>query len=686
MNRNRLANATSPYLLQHADNPVDWHPWDEEALALAREHDRPILLSIGYSACHWCHVMAHESFEEPATAELMNRLFVNIKVDREERPDLDRLYQTAHQLMARRPGGWPLTMFLTADEHTPFFGGTYFPDRPRHGMPAFTEVLQRVADHYRDNRDEVRRQGRAVQAVFPRLEPEPGAPDAPLDDAPIAKAREQLAAHFDADHGGFGSAPKFPHPSNIGRLLRHWRHGAAGSDPDVQALFMATLTLRRMADGGIYDHLRGGFCRYSVDRAWRIPHFEKMLCDNAQLLSLYAQTWRATGDEAWRNVARETADWVIAEMQSPEGGYWSSLDADSEGEEGRFYVWARDEVRALLDNDAYAAFAPAYGLEDEPNFEGRWHLWRAVDDDALARRLALPVSTVRARLDAARSRLLDARDRRVRPGRDDKVLTGWNGLMIAGMADAARALDEPRYARSATAALEYVRAALWRDGRLLATARDGRAHLNACLDDHAWLLAGTLSLLECEFRPDWLDFATALAELLLARFEDRERGGFFYTSDDHETLIHRARVFTDDACPSGNGVAALALQRLGCLLVEPRYLAAAERTLRAAHAALDEYAHAHATLLDALEEHLHPPQIVVLRGDENDVVALREVATAVYAPRRRVYVIPPGAPLPPALAGRHAERTPVAWVCEGMTCAPPVYTPEALAERLTESR
>ena len=380
---NRLAAETSPYLLQHAGNPVDWYPWGTEALSRAVAEDRPILLSIGYSACHWCHVMAHESFEDPTTAEVMNSLFVNIKLDREERPDLDKVYQIAHQVLTQRGGGWPLTMFLTPDDLTPFFAGTYFPREPRYGMPGFVDVLQRVAAYYRDHRDDIRRQNGSLREVFADLVP-PAGGDEPLSRAPIDAARSELESSFDDKFGGFGGAPKFPHPASIERLLRDWQATAGDTEPDLKALYMASLTLKRMSEGGLYDQLGGGFCRYSVDPYWMIPHFEKMLYDNGPLLALTAQAAIATGDGFFRRVAVETAEWSIREMRAPEGGFHSALDADSEGHEGRFYVWDREEVRALLTAGEYAAFARRYGLDREANFEGSWHLHCFVSIETIA--------------------------------------------------------------------------------------------------------------------------------------------------------------------------------------------------------------------------------------------------------------------------------------------------------------
>ncbi|MDA1063463.1 MAG: DUF255 domain-containing protein, partial [Proteobacteria bacterium] len=371
---NHLVKETSPYLLQHADNPVAWYAWGEDAFAAARAGNKPVLLSIGYSACHWCHVMAHESFEDDATAELMNRLFVNIKVDREERPDIDRIYQTAHQLLTQRGGGWPLTMFLNPADQRPFFGGTYFPKERRYGMPAFGELLTHIASYYENNAADVRSQGDRLSEVFARLEPQPADAALSISVDPINKVREQLAKSFDGDFGGFGGAPKFPHPGTIERLLRHWRTTAKDDEPDIDALFMASLTLTRMAEGGIYDHVGGGFCRYSVDRSWQIPHFEKMLYDNGPLLAIYSQAFLATGEALFGKTAAETADWMLADMRAPDGGFYSSRDADSEGEEGRFFVWTPASVAALVAPDDYPIVASRFGLDKDANFEGEWHL------------------------------------------------------------------------------------------------------------------------------------------------------------------------------------------------------------------------------------------------------------------------------------------------------------------------
>jgi uncharacterized protein len=682
---NRLSHETSPYLRQHAHNPVDWYPWGAAALERARAERKPILLSVGYSACHWCHVMAHESFEDPATAKVMNDLFINIKVDREERPDIDRIYQIAQQMLTQRSGGWPLTMFLTHDDQQPFFGGTYFPREARFGLPSFRDLLLRVSQYYREHEKELRSQNAALMSAFADLNPPPGAADMELTDAPLRAGRALLAKTFDPRNGGFGGAPKFPQPKTLERLLRDWHASTNAREPDLHALYMATLTLKRMGEGGINDQLGGGFARYSVDEYWMIPHFEKMLYDNAALLAVYADAAAATGDAFYAHVAAQTAAWTMREMQAPEGGYYSSYDADSEGHEGLFYVWDREALRQALTAQEYEAFAPRFGLDRAPNFEGRWHLhvFQSVED--VAKSLGRTVDAVATLLESARGKLLAIRGARVWPGRDDKILTSWNALMIRGMAVAARALARPDLAASATRALEFIRGTLWRNGRLLATYKDGRAHLNAYLDDYVYLADAVLELQQVRFRSDELAFARDLLDVVLARFTDPD-GGFFFTSDDHESLIHRSKSFGDDATPAGNGIAAFVLQRLGHLLGEPRYLAAAERTVRTAWPVLEKYPHAHTSLALALEELLHPPETIILRGEMPELESWsRELAT-LYAPRRMVLAIPKGArELPPALADKPARGAAVAYVCRGSVCSAPLESFSALANHLREA-
>ncbi|MGI9342300.1 MAG: thioredoxin domain-containing protein [Gammaproteobacteria bacterium] len=683
---NKLGDETSPYLLQHADNPVHWQPWGDEALELARREDKPILLSIGYSACHWCHVMAHESFENDDTAELMNRLYVNIKVDREERPDIDKIYQSAHQLIQRRPGGWPLTVFLNPADQRPFFAGTYFPKHPQHGLTSFDDLLQKAADYFRDSRRELEQHGEAIVDALVQIDTAKPAEQELLTPAPIDAARDAIASSFDAQYGGFGGAPKFPHPSNIERLLRHWRATASGDTPDKDALYMCALTLTRMAEGGIYDQLGGGFCRYSVDGEWMIPHFEKMLYDNGPLLALYAQLWLVSGDDLYRRVAAETADWALRDMRAADGGFFAALDADSEGEEGKFYVWTPDELRSLLTDDEYRLIAMRFGLDRPANFEGSWHLRVTRSLEEVAKTAAIDKSQVLATLDKARAKLLQTRDARIWPGRDDKILTSWNALMIRGLAIASRSLQRPELADAAAAGVDFIRDRLVVDDRLLATWKDGRARFAAYLDDYAFLLDATLELLQAQWDTKHLGFATWLANRLLADFADAEAGGFFFTASDHETLIHRSKSMSDEAVPSGNGVAALALNRLGHLLGEPRYIDAAAATVRATGAALLDYPHAHASMITALDEILDPPEIVVIRGERARIDEWRTALGAVYAPRRLLLAIPADeSGLPDALDVRKPGADTVAYVCRGTACTAPLTSLDALAAELKES-
>jgi len=676
---NRLARETSPYLQQHAGNPVDWHAWGEEALRRAREEDKPILLSVGYSACHWCHVMAHESFEDPGVAEVMNRLFVNVKVDREERPDLDQIYQLAHQMLAQRPGGWPLTMFLTPDG-APFFGGTYFPKEPRYNLPGFPQLLERVAQIYREHRDEIGRQNETILATFESMQPGTPAHHSELSVAPVDAALRSLKTSFDSRYGGFGGAPKFPHPAELEFCLR--RSAAAG---DGAAERVSTYTLERMALGGIYDHLGGGFSRYSVDAQWQIPHFEKMLYDNGPLLRLVSDAWTATRNPLFSRVAEETAAWVTREMQSPEGGYYSSLDADSEHEEGKFYVWTLEEAKALLSADEYAMLAPYYGLDGPPNFEGtHWHLHVARTLGAVAEPLGKSEDQCARLLDSGREKLFAAREKRVRPGRDEKVLVSWNALMIAGMARAAVVFERGEWLASAKRALGFVHGTMWKNERLLATYKDGQAHLNAYLDDYAFLLAALIELMQAEFDRETLAFAEDLADVLLEQFEDKENGGFFFTSHDHERLIHRPKPGYDNATPSGNGMAAFALQRLHFLTGEPRYANAAERTLAQFHPAMSERPEGYATLLAALEEHLVPTRTVILRGPQAELPRWRSALAQRYLPHTVVIAIETGVrDLPPVLA-KPAGGKVNAWVCEGVTCLAPIDRLENLIEQVSK--
>ncbi|SDY76834.1 thioredoxin domain-containing protein [Nitrosomonas sp. Nm58] len=667
---NHLASETSPYLLQHANNPVEWYPWGEEALALARDQNKPILLSIGYSACHWCHIMAYESFEDLEVAAVMNEHFINIKVDREERPDLDQIYQAAHFMLNQRHGGWPLTLFLTP-EQKPFFAGTYFPKEPRHGIPGFLDLLPKIVELYHTRREDIEQQNTALLKMFAETLPTSGTNIPAFSRHLIDQAITQLFANFDREWGGFGSAPKFIHPAELEFCLRCYF-----PEGDKQALHMTVYTLERMAKGGIYDQLGGGFYRYSTDQYWRIPHFEKMLCDNGPLLQLYSDTWLATRDPLFKRIAEETATWVMREMQSDQkkGGYYSALDADSEHEEGKFYVWDKNQIVQILPPDEYAVIVPYYGLSHFPNFENKyWHL--EIDQSAavIANEMGVSEEEVQQRIESARRKLFNIREQRVHPGRDKKILTSWNGLMIKGMARAGMIFQHKEWVHSAMQVVDFISTTLWKNNRLLAVHKDGKVHLNAYLDDYAFLLNGLLVLVQVEFRQSDLDFAIALADIMLDQFEDKQLGGFFFTSHDHEKLIHRPKIGQDNAIPSGNGLAAISLQRLGHLLGEYRYLQSAERTLKLFYSGMRRHASSYCSLLMALEEWLTPPQIVILRG-KNPTLTEWHRALVFGAPEMMVLALPMELTgLPQSLnKGLPVDKDVNAWVCQGERCLPEI--------------
>ncbi len=678
--RNRLAHETSPYLQQHADNPVDWYPWGEEALARSRMENKPILLSIGYSACHWCHVMAHESFEDPAVAAVMNEHFVNIKVDREERPDIDQIYQHAHQMLTKRSGGWPLTMFLTPDQ-VPFFGGTYYPNSARHNLPGFVHIMERVTLAYRERRADIDDQNRIVLEALNERSALATPSETAWTFAPIEQAVTMLKASFDGAHGGFGPAPKFPHPTNLALLLRD-----AARRRDPQSLHVVTHTLTKMAEGGIYDHLGGGFCRYSTDAQWQIPHFEKMLYDNGPLLGLYTDAWTAVQRPLFARVVAETAQWMMREMQSPAGGYYSSFDADSEGEEGKFYVWSVDEIRTHLDLEQFGVASRYWGLDGPPNFEKtHWNLRIVRDLSEVAAHIGRSVDECARLVDDARTVLFGVREARVRPGRDDKILTSWNALAIAGMARAARVFDRADWLASARRGRDFIERTLWRDGRLLATFKDGRAHLNAYLDDYAFLIDALIELMQADFRTDDLRFARALADALIRHFEDVEKGGFFFTSHDHERLIQRSKSAHDNATPAGNGIAAFALNRLGHLTGEVRYIAAAERTVRAFHGEIEQHPPVFAALLSAQQELIEPTRMIVLSGSQAATARWLRSLNVRHRPETITIAVDPAIPDLPVTLARLAPAAGVnATVCQGVTCSAPMDSEAALEAVLND--
>jgi uncharacterized protein len=674
--RNRLSEETSPYLLQHADNPVDWYPWCDEAIDTARNENKPILLSIGYSSCHWCHVMAHESFADEEVARAMNARFVNVKVDREERPDLDRIYQLAHQLLTQNAGGWPLTMFLDPETLIPFFGGTYFPKSARHQLPGFVELLDRVGRVFDEQRDALNEQAAKFATIFEQIN-QIEAVEGEMSDADLLDlAHRQLTEQHDDVEGGFGDAPKFPMPNAVERLLRHWAYAArSNTRTDRKGVDRVMHTLTRMARGGVFDHLGGGFYRYATDRKWSIPHFEKMLYDNGALLALYADALAVGPDPLFEEIVRATASWLTTEMQHADGAFFAAIDADSEGEEGKHYVWRRDEVQRLLDEDEYLIVETLYGLDKPANFEGRWHLRRLDAWRAVVERLSMERDPADLLLESARAKLLAARNARPRPALDDKVLASWNGLAIKGMARAGLVLGEPSWIDAATRALDFVRVRMTNGDRLYATWRDGTPKYGAYLDDYAYLLDAVIELLSIRWREADARLARSLADIALADFHDEVNGGFYFTPHHHEALILRPKPSMDDATPAGNGTLALALNRLGHLLGDTRYLDAAAKTLRWARQAMEQYPAAHCALLSALEELHHPQELIIIRGPEAQSWLAR--CRSGYKPWRHCYAIPYDAkgPLPsylPKLISAELQAKTVAYVCSGMTCSPPV--------------
>lgn len=680
---NRLVDETSPYLRQHAHNPVDWYPWGEEALARARAENKPILLSIGYSACHWCHVMAHESFEDPDTAAIMNRAFINIKVDREERPDLDAIYMDAVQAMTGS-GGWPMTMFLTPDG-VPFYAGTYFPPTPRYGMPGFRQLLQSLASAYQQRPGDIQRSADQIRQMLRQSELLQPASEA-LSPQMLDRAYQELAARFDTRYAGFGQAPKFPPSMALEFLLRYH---ARTSQP--QALEMVEQTLSQMARGGIYDQIGGGFHRYATDERWLVPHFEKMLYDNAQLARVYALAFQVTGKPLYRQITEETLAYVLREMTGAEGGFYSAQDADSEGEEGKFFLWTQDEVRELLGPNDAALFGRYYDVTARGNFEMKNILHVELPLEVVASQARVEPSRLAAIIARGRAALFAARQKRVAPGLDDKVLTSWNGLMLTAFADAARILGREDYRQVAVAAANFLLSRL-RDphsGRLLRTYKDGRAKLNAYLEDYAMLAEGLLALYQATFELRWLQEAQALADLMLMHFWDADKGGFFSTSDDHEALIARPKEVVDNAMPSANASAASVLLTLGKLLGNETYERHAVAILQLLRDGMMRAPGAFSRLLCVLDFHLAPPREVAIIGAVTapDSQALLHEVWQYYRPNTLVAAAPvedkTARALIPLLAGRDQIRgEATAYVCENYTCKLPVTTVNALRQQM----
>jgi uncharacterized protein len=676
---NRLAQETSPYLVAHAHNPVDWFPWGPDALKRAVQEDKPIFLSIGYSACHWCHVMERESFENPAIAAALNANFVSVKVDREERPDLDQIYMSAVQIMTGR-GGWPMSVFLTPDAR-PFYGGTYWPPSSRHGMPGFDQVLAAVTDAWQARRPQALEQADDLTEHL-RNVAAPPVSEAEISPRLLTGAASALSRAFDPEHGGFGRAPKFPHPVDLQLLLQAWHR-----QHDDSLLAMVTLTLDRMAGGGMYDQLGGGFHRYSVDEQWLVPHFEKMLYDNALLTSSFTAGYLATGNTFYAQIARETCDYVLREMTDPAGGFYSTQDADSEGEEGKFFVWTPAELTTVLGEEPARTFAAVYDVTTGGNFEGSNILHLPEPLEVHAQRMQRGLADLATELADSRKKLFAARAGRIPPARDDKVLVAWNGLMIEALCSAATALSEPRYLEAARRAADFLLSELRRgDGRLFHTWRSGQPKLDAYLDDYAALATALTALYQASFDERYLDEACQLADVMLRRFRDPKDGGFFYTADDHPPLIARTQDLYDNATPSGNSLAATALVRLGKLTGREDYLAAAAATFQRAMAILQQSPTAASQMLLALDMYLGPTPEIVIAADPaaKETMPLLADLHRRYWPNKVVALRSDPAVGSPHLAALFAGKQrstaePSVYLCQDFACQAPVVGPEAAA-------
>ena len=698
---NRLSNETSPYLLQHAHNPVDWYPWGEEALQKAQQEDKPILLSVGYSACHWCHVMERESFENEDIAGLMNQHFVSIKVDREERPDIDNIYMQAVQALTQQ-GGWPMTVFLTPDGR-PFYGGTYFPPNDRQygqeTMPGFPRILLTIADYYDNHRAEVEEQANQLAEYLKQRSSTPlrskGGiiPSGTIPLEMLNTASGELASEFDPVHGGFGHAPKFPNTMSLEFLLRTHQHrlrGEIGSKATKPELEIVEVSLQHMANGGIYDQLGGGFHRYSVDVEWLVPHFEKMLYDNALLSRLYLHAYLVTFNPFYERIVEETLDYVVREMVSPEGGFYSTQDADSEGEEGKFFIWTTDEIEtALLAEDA-RLFMLYYDVTKAGNFEGKNILHVEQDAQTVADKAQVNLETLQASLKRSREMLFELREKRVKPGRDEKILTSWNGLMLRSFAEAARYLDRPDYLQVATNNAEFLLRELIPDGRLLRTYKDGRARLHGYLEDYAFLADGLLALYEASFNPRWFTEARRLMDEAIKLFADEQNGGFFDTGSDHEALISRPKDIMDNATPAGNSVASDVLLRLAAFTGEEAYRRRADDYLRPIADIMVQHPQAFGHILGALDFAISQSKEIALIGDpqQSDTRALLEVINTRYLPNSVLACASledsESIQSIPLLADRPMkDHKATAYICQNFACLSPVNTPEELDRLLT---
>ncbi len=680
MHSNRLIHETSPYLLQHAHNPVDWHPWGEEAFQKAKAMNKPVLLSIGYSACHWCHVMEQESFENEEIAALMNDHFVNIKVDREERPDLDEIYMNAVQMLTGR-GGWPMTVFLTP-EGKPFYGGTYFPPEDRYGVPGFPKILKAVAQAYRERPQEVEKSVQEILRALNRISNFQES-QRPFSRDTMAQSAEQLSQAYDPDYGGLGRAPKFPNAGVFELFLRHYR-----VSKNRHFLEMVAHTLTKMAEGGIYDHLGGGFHRYSVDEKWLVPHFEKMLYDNAQLVRIYAQVFCLTREPLFKRVVEETLEYLLREMLHPEGGFYSTQDADSEGEEGKFFVWSPEEIMRIVGEETGEIFCRTYDVSDFGNFEGKNILHPILTLEQSAKFFKRDLKEIQRMIAEAKTKLFQEREKRVKPFRDEKILTSWNGLMLSGLAEAIKISSDARYLQAAEKTVNFIFTKMFEGGFLLHTYKDGQAKLHGYLDDYAFLTVGLLDLYEANLERSTLERALQLAETMSREFWDDIEGAFFYTGKSHEQLISRTKPVFDGSVPSGNSMATQALLRLYHYTGREDYLKRAEKVLRLYYDAMEKQPFGFAHMLSALDFYLEKPKEIVLVGEKKDRATqdLLSKIHSLYLPNKTLQLAASGESLKeisPLLEGKtQLNGKPTVYVCHNFTCSRPVTEWEELRELL----
>ena len=654
---NRLKKEKSDYLLQHADNPVDWYPWCDEAFQVAEEENKPILLSIGYSACHWCHVMAHESFEDNTTADIMNKLFINIKLDKEERPDLDKIYQMSQTIITGKTGGWPLTVFMTPKKF-PFFAGTYFPDTERHGLPSFKDILMRVNDFYKDQKKDIELQNIQIRNIFNNLNT-PKESKNIIDDSLVDEVKNDLVSSIDKVHGGFGSAPKFPHINNLDFLIKTLNPN------DKKTISGINLTLMRMCCAGIYDHLKGGFFRYSVDELWMIPHFEKMLYDNGPMVSLLSYAYKITKNKIYLDKLTQTCDWLIDEMQSNLGGFYSTIDADSENREGKFYVWSNDQLKELLSPDELEIFRKIFMVYDKPNFEGEYHLHITKSNEAYYLQNIEMANHIC-------NKLLKAREKRVRPGTDKKILVSWNALVIEGMINAYKVSSNENYIESAKKSFDFIKNNMWKNNKLYACYHDKEC-FDAYLDDYAFLAKSCIELLKIEWSNSNFNFLIQLTDILINDFQDLKNGGFYFTSKNHEKLIYRPKSYMDESLPSGNSIAVYVMSQLYELLGETQYIEAVEKTIKSAYDSLKRSTFSHCSLLLASPEIRGSQRLIIIRCKEDNLKEIQKTINEFNLLEDNIYFIPNNTDLDQkSLSDKVAKGDFTAYICQNNTCSEPI--------------